>query len=118
LIGIESSSSASNDFTFNLDEFVNVELYEAPAEDVLPNLDINPDAVIVDPPRAGLKKRALEALLVLAPEFLAYISCDPATLARDASLLIKGGYQLIQVTGFDLFPQTFHIESISIFKKG
>jgi 23S rRNA (uracil1939-C5)-methyltransferase len=118
LIGIETASSACEDFTINLDEFGNVELYEAPAEDVLPDLDVDPDIVIVDPPRAGLKKRALEALLVLAPEILAYISCDPSTLARDASRLINGGYQLTQVTGFDLFPQTYHIESISIFKKG
>jgi len=118
LIGIETASSACEDFTINLDEFENVELYEALAEEVLPILDVDPDMVIVDPPRAGLKKRALEALLVLAPEYLAYISCDPSTLARDAGLLIKGGYQLKQVTGFDLFPQTYHIESISIFKKG
>lgn len=118
LIGIETASSACQDFTINLDEFENVELYEALAEEVLPILDVDPDMVIVDPPRAGLKKRALEALLALAPEYLAYISCDPSTLARDAGLLIKGGYQLKQVTAFDLFPQTYHIESISIFKKG
>lgn len=118
LIGIESSSSACEDFTVNLDEFENVELYVAMAEDVLPALDVNPDVAIVDPPRAGLEKRALDALLVLAPTLLAYVSCDPSTLARDASRLIDGGYHLTQVTAFDLFPQTYHIESISIFEKG
>jgi 23S rRNA (uracil1939-C5)-methyltransferase len=118
LIGIESSSSACEDFSVNLDEFENVELYEAMAEDVLPLLDVNPDVVIVDPPRAGLEKGALNALLALAPKLLAYVSCDPSTLARDARRLIDGGYHLTQVTAFDLFPQTYHIESISIFEKG
>jgi 23S rRNA (uracil1939-C5)-methyltransferase len=115
LIGIESSPSACADFEINLDEFNNVELYEAPAGDVLPMLEIKPDVVIVDPPRAGLEKRVLDALLVLAPQRIAYISCDPSTLARDAARLITGGFRLVQVTPFDLFPHTYHIESISIF---
>ena len=118
LIGIELSSSACEDYSINLDEFGNVELYEAPAEQVLPTLDIIPDIVIVDPPRAGLKKRALDAVINLAPSHLAYISCDPSTLGRDAARLVAGGYRLVQVTPFDLFPQTYHIESISIFEKG
>jgi 23S rRNA (uracil1939-C5)-methyltransferase len=118
LIGIESSPSACDDFTVNLDEFDTVELYEAPAENVLPALDLKPDIVIVDPPRLGLDKRALDALLVPGPARIAYVSCDPSTLARDAARLIAGGCRLIQVTPFDLFPHTYHIESISIFEKG
>ena len=117
VIGVEASPSACEDFTINLDDFDNVELYEAAAETVLPGLDVKPGVVIVDPPRAGLEKRALDALLVLAPLRLAYVSCDPSTLARDAARLIAGGYRLVQVTPFDLFPQTYHIESISIFEK-
>jgi 23S rRNA (uracil1939-C5)-methyltransferase len=117
VIGVEASPSACEDFTINLDDFDNVELYEAAAEAVLPGLDVKPGVVIVDPPRAGLEKRALDALLVLSPVRLAYVSCDPSTLARDAARLIAGGYRLVQVTPFDLFPQTYHIESISIFEK-
>jgi 23S rRNA (uracil1939-C5)-methyltransferase len=117
LIGAESSLSACADFAVNLDEFDNVELYEAPAEDVLPALDVKPGVVIVDPPRSGLEKIALEALLALGPAKIAYVSCDPSTLARDAARLIAGGFRLVQVTPFDLFPQTYHIESISIFEK-
>jgi 23S rRNA (uracil1939-C5)-methyltransferase len=117
LIGIESSPSACEDFTLNLDEFDNVELYQAPAEDVLPALDVNPHIVILDPPRSGLEKRLLDALVAKGPASIAYVSCDPTTLARDAARLIAGGYQLLQVTPFDLFPHTYHIESISIFKK-
>jgi 23S rRNA (uracil1939-C5)-methyltransferase len=118
LIGVEASASACADFAANLDEFDNVELYEAPAELVLPALNVSPDVVIVDPPRAGLEKRLLEALLALGPERLAYVSCDPSTLGRDVGRLIAGGYRLIQVTPFDLFPQTYSIESISILEKG
>ncbi|HVM72706.1 MAG TPA: class I SAM-dependent RNA methyltransferase [Anaerolineales bacterium] len=117
LIGIEVSLSACDDFVANLDEFDHVALYQAPAELVLPGLDARPDVVILDPPRAGLDRRALEALLSLSPARLAYVSCDPATLARDAARLIAGGYRLVQVTPFDLFPQTSSIESISIFEK-
>jgi 23S rRNA (uracil1939-C5)-methyltransferase len=117
LIGVESSPPACADFAVNLDEFDNVELYEAPAEDVLPALDVKPDVVIVDPPRSGLDKITLQALLVLGPAKIAYVSCDPSTLARDAARLIAGGFRLVQVTPFDLFPQTYHIESISFFEK-
>ena len=116
LIGVEVSPSACQDFTANLDEFDNVELYEAPAETVLPSLDVSPDIVIVDPPRAGLDKRVLNALLARHPASLAYVSCDPSTLGRDAARLISGGYRLAQVTPFDLFPQTYSIESISFFE--
>ena len=117
VIGIEISPAACEDFAINLDEFDNVELYEALAEDVLPQLNIRPDIVIVDPPRAGLDKKALDAILTLNPKTLAYISCDPSTLARDAARLIAGGYTLLEVTPFDLFPQTYHIECISIFER-
>ncbi len=117
LIGVEASPSACEDFAVNLDEFENVELYEAAAEVVLPSLGVRPDAVLVDPPRAGLEKKALAALLTLAAGRLVYVSCDPATLARDARRLLDGGYRLEQVTPFDLFPQTYHIESISLFTR-
>jgi 23S rRNA (uracil1939-C5)-methyltransferase len=117
LIGIEASPAACEDFTANLDEFDNVELYQAPAEDILPQLDVHPDIVIVDPPRSGLEKKGLEALLALGPERIAYVSCDPSTLARDAARMIAVGYRLLEVTPFDLFPQTYHIESISLFER-
>ena len=120
VIGIESSASACEDFAINLDEFDNVELYEGPAEDVLPSLVgrvSNPPHVVVDPPRAGIERHALDAIVQLKPQAIAYVSCDPSTLARDARRLIEGGYKLKQVTPFDLFPQTYHIESINIFER-
>lgn len=130
LIGIEASLSACEDFGVNLDEFDHVELYEGAAEDVIPALvgrigraaspkGGNPPheqpIVLVDPPRSGVDKRALDGIQQLAPKVIAYVSCDPSTLARDAARLIAGGYRLVDVTPFDLFPQTYHIESIAIF---
>lgn len=123
VIGIEASPSACEDFTINLDEFDNVELYEGNAEEILPALVGHAFSVtdtihiIVDPPRAGIDKYALDAILQINPQVITYVSCDPSTLARDAARLIKGGYTLQHVTPFDLFPQTYHIESISIFTR-
>lgn len=116
VIAIESAPSACEDFAVNLDEFDNVELYEGLAQDILPALKIKADLAIVDPPRAGLDKAVLDAIIRLGPKTLAYVSCDPSTLARDAARLVTGGYHLRQITPFDLFPQTYHIESISIFE--
>jgi len=117
VIGIESSESSCEDFAVNLDEFNNVELYEGDAEDVIPYLEVKPDIVLVDPPRAGLDKVVVDGILKLSPSLIAYVSCDPSTLARDAARLINGGYTLKEATPFDLFPQTYHIESISIFER-
>ena len=117
LIGIESSLSACEDFAVNLDEFDHVELYEGFVEDILPHLNADPELVLLDPPRAGLERRVIDALLTMKPRSLAYVSCDQSTLARDAKRLIEGGYRLVEVTPFDLFPQTYHIESISLFER-
>jgi 23S rRNA (uracil1939-C5)-methyltransferase len=117
VIGLESSASACEDFAFNLDEFDHVELYEGLAEEVLPHLEAKPEVILVDPPRAGLEKRVIDGILKLNPQTIAYVSCDPSTLARDSARLMNGGYRLKDVTPFDLFPQTYHIESISVFEK-
>ena len=94
-----------------------MELYEGLAEDVLPYLEAKPDIVLVDPTRAGLDKTVVDGILELNPYLIAYVSCDPSTLARDAGRLINRGYKLKHVTPFDLFPQTYHIESISLFER-
>jgi 23S rRNA (uracil1939-C5)-methyltransferase len=88
LIGIEAGAPACEDFTANLDEFENVELYEDTAEHVLPALMLDPDFVLIDPPRAGVSHAALDALMKMGPPLVAYVSCDPATLVRDARRLV------------------------------
>ena len=117
LIGVEADQAAGDDFAINLDEFENVALYQAAAEQVLPGLDARPDLALVDPPRAGLDRAVVDALVRLGPERLIYVSCDPSTLARDAARLLAQGYRLEQVTPFDLFPQTYHVESVSFFTR-
>ncbi len=117
VVGVELSEAACDDYIYNLDEFENISLYQGAAEAVLPGLALHPDVAVVDPPRAGLERPALEALLRASPPVLAYVSCDPTTLSRDLRRLMDGGYKLQQITPFDLFPQTFHIESISLLTK-
>ncbi|NIS82328.1 MAG: TRAM domain-containing protein [Anaerolineales bacterium] len=115
VIAVEESPWACGNFEANLDEFEGVELYEAAVEITLPALGQVPDAVLVDPPRAGLSKEALRQLVKLQIPRLAYLSCDPATLARDAKQLVSSGYRLEISTPIDLFPQTYHIESLTVF---
>ncbi len=117
LVGIEISTEACEDFSDNLDKFDNVELYEASAEAVLNSIKFHPDVVIMDPPRAGLGAKTVEGLLAQGAETLAYVSCDPATLARDGKQISAGGYALEKIALIDMFPQTYHIESISFWKK-
>ncbi|MFN2280921.1 MAG: class I SAM-dependent RNA methyltransferase [Anaerolineales bacterium] len=117
VIGIESSPGAAEDFLYNLADFENVELYDISAEEVLPMLAVEPDIILLDPPRAGLSKEVLDQVVAMEPPVIAYISCDPATLARDAQRLQKGGYKLLESTPFDMFPQTYHIESLNIFQR-
>ena len=117
LVGLEVSAEACEDFSTNLDEFENVELYEAPVELVLGNVQFTPDIIIMDPPRAGLGARTVASLLAQGARRLVYVSCDPATLARDSKNLASGGYSLEKLTLVDMFPQTYHIESISIWDR-
>lgn len=112
MIGIESSEDACDDFVVNLDRYDNVELYQGNVEDVLPGLEIKPDLVVVDPPRAGIAPGAIKALVRSRPAQIAYISCEPSTLARDIKILVDAGYQIVEITPFDMFPQTYHIETM------
>jgi 23S rRNA (uracil1939-C5)-methyltransferase len=117
LVGIEISPEACEDFTTNLDEFENVDLYEDSADHVLSQVNFDPDIIIIDPPRAGLGMKMVEGVLRQGASHVAYISCDPATLARDGKQLAAAGYSLASVTLLDMFPQTYHIESLSLWEK-
>jgi 23S rRNA (uracil1939-C5)-methyltransferase len=115
VIGIESFEPAVEDAAINLDEFDNIELYCAPVEAVLPALDVRAEAVLLDPPRAGCSAEVVEALLKMRAPRVVYVSCDPATFARDAKRLLAGGYTLDFVQPLDMFPQTHHIECVARF---
>jgi 23S rRNA (uracil1939-C5)-methyltransferase len=76
-----------------------------------------PDTLIVDPPRTGMSKDAGEAVARIGAPRLVYVSCDPPTLARDARRLLDAGYRLSSLQGFDLFPNTAHVESLAVFDR-
>jgi 23S rRNA (uracil1939-C5)-methyltransferase len=73
---------------------------------------VRPDVVVVDPPRKGLNADTIQALSLMAPKRIVYVSCDPATLARDVALLKQRGYRLLSAQAADLFPRCAHVESI------
>lgn len=90
----------------------NVTWLRATTEQFLRDTKERPDLVFMDPPRVGAKP-ALAMLLRLRPASIVYVSCDPQTLARDLRQLVDGGYELEQVEGYDMFPQTFHVEAVA-----
>jgi len=116
VVGVESAPPAVADLLENTAGMDNVEVIEGPVEAVLPDLDIPLDCAVVDPPRAGVDRFALDALVAHRPARLVYVSCDPATLARDAKRLARAGYRLVEVQPVDVFPQTYHVESVACFE--
>jgi 23S rRNA (uracil1939-C5)-methyltransferase len=88
---------------------------EAPVERALAGTKLpeHADLALLDPPRTGLPPDAVDLLAGRAPRRIAFLSCDPATLARDLSRLCAGGYRLEAIRGFDLFPQTPHVEAFA-----
>ena len=106
---VESGSSAVSDLKVNAPS---VRAVRASADEYLTGLTDAPDFVLADPPREGLGKLAARELVRLRPRQLHIVACDPATLARDMRPLLDAGYEVERMTMADLFPQTFHIETI------
>ncbi|MBQ9790731.1 MAG: 23S rRNA (uracil(1939)-C(5))-methyltransferase RlmD [Clostridia bacterium] len=73
--------------------------------------------IVLDPPRKGCDKKVLDAVVASAPQRVLYISCNPATLARDAKVLLDGGFEINEVSGFNMFPKTSHVETVAIFER-
>ncbi|MBI3670929.1 MAG: 23S rRNA (uracil(1939)-C(5))-methyltransferase RlmD [Acidobacteria bacterium] len=126
VVGVESDLAAARDLQANIEESKgNAQQVNAAVESLLTEWQERPDYVVLDPPRAGVSDGALRQLLRLGPPRLAYLSCDPATLARDLRVLTggldpaagPGAYQIAEVHLFDLFPQTYHIESLVRLKR-
>jgi 23S rRNA (uracil1939-C5)-methyltransferase len=109
---VETGSSAAHDLEFNASRAeLAVKVEQARVEDYLEHLQVTPEFVLADPPRAGLGKDVVGHLQRLAPPRLTIVSCDPATLARDLAGL--SSYQIESLTMVDLFPQTYHLETIA-----
>ena len=117
IVGVEADPSALADFRYNAQGLENVAVIEGKAQKALASLEGPVDLMVLDPPRSGAGKRTVGEVVRLQPQRVVYVSCDPATLARDARQLVDSGYQLRVVQPLDLFPQTFHIESVSLFVK-
>ena len=122
-IAVEESASAVADGKANAAGADNVDFVQLKTEEALADLvEIcglrdTPDAVILDPPRVGCHPKALESLLKLGPDRVAYVSCDPPSLARDLDILSRGGYFVCDVQPVDMFPQTFHVESVTTLRR-
>ena len=120
--GIEIVPQAIEDAKINaqVNQIDNVQFINADAlkgAQMLLRSKIKPDVVIVDPPRKGCSTDTLAAIVKMAPEKLVYVSCDPATLARDVRILSNEGYRLEKVQPVDLFPQTVHVETVVLMSK-
>lgn len=107
---VEVVRSAAADLAINAP---GARIAQQTTEDFLASSPKPADFVLADPPRAGLGKRGTAGLLALRPARLSIVSCDPATLARDLAVFIAGGYSIQSMTLIDLFPQTFHIETVT-----
>ena len=111
---IESGGGAVRDLQFNAERagLTNIDAQQRTAEESLSALAAPPDFVLLDPPRSGLGKAVVERLLALRAPRVTIVACDPATLARDLSALVGGGYRIDRMALVDLFPQTFHMETV------
>ena len=90
----------------------NVKVEQKDVSKVIDNYE-NIELVVVDPPRSGLSKKALNNILEINPNRIVYVSCDPATLSRDINLL-KEDYEVKEITPVDMFPNTYHVETVSV----
>lgn len=111
VIAVESARSSYEDLLSNATP--NVEAVQLPTDQFLRKRHITaPDLVVVDPPRSGLGAKVTAGLVQMSPKKIVYVSCDPATLARDLRVLKDAGYSINEVHLVDLFPQTYHLESV------
>ncbi|MFL6447049.1 MAG: class I SAM-dependent RNA methyltransferase [Bryobacteraceae bacterium] len=114
---VERGGSAFRDLQFNVRENgIDIQAHKSSAEEFLRQLHTAPDLLIADPPRAGLGKEATAEIVRIRPSTMVIVSCDPTTLARDLRALLPH-YELAELTIVDLFPQTYHIETVAKLQK-
>ena len=112
VIAVESSQTSQSDLAYNCP--ANVRTARATVEQYLKSAPakLSPDLIVLDPPRSGLGESVVRGLAALRAPRITYVSCDPATLARDLGGLLKAGYRVEQAHMLDLFPQTYHLETV------
>ena len=114
VIGLEIAPSAVADAENNCRQNTveNCRFVPGDIRETLPLISSRPDVLIIDPPRAGMHKDVAKQVLALLPERIVYVSCNPATLARDL-VLLKDAFEVQEVQPVDLFPHTYHVESVA-----
>ncbi len=119
VIAIEESASAIKDAQWNLRNVSNIDILKGKTEDLLPGLAAQLDGLVLDPPRAGCQQVVLDSLVQHPIKRIVYVSCDPATLARDLHVLCHRHptYRLCSVQPLDMFPQTVHIECMAVLER-
>ena len=119
IVAVEGDHAGAADLRLNAEPYTGrLEPVEMAVERYLELHPASPDStVVVDPPRTGMSKEAMKAIASQAARRLVYVSCDVATLARDTRKLLDAGYQLERLEGFDLFPNTAHVEGLAVFTK-
>ena len=114
---IESSHRATQDALKIFEKQKNVLIHSGRVEQKLPLIN-RVDVILLDPPRTGAVEMVVKQMLAKKPRTIVYISCDPASLARDARAIEDGGYHIDYLVGFDLFPMTHHVECVARFTLG
>ena len=118
VVGLDSTPSAVDYARHNLTEAgVDHKLITGSFTRDIEQLDEYWDVAVVDPPRKGLGEKGVAAVTAAMPRRIAYVACDPASLARDTRTLAEFGYEFIEATPVDMFPQTFHIEIVARFDR-
>ncbi len=119
VIGVESSriSVKAAKANANINDRRNTTFVESDVLDFLKSYDKRSDIVVLDPPRSGAGKEVMREILRISPKKIAYVSCEPSTLVRDVKILVDGGYSVESVQPFDMFPQTFHVETLTLLKR-
>ena len=101
-----------------LNQMDNVTFFVGKAEEIVPaeyrRTGVRPDVIVVDPPRKGCDETLLHTMTVMAPERIVYVSCDPATLARDCRILCEEGYEITRVAVVDQFGHSCHVETVAL----
>lgn len=116
VVAIEQNPDAVADTAVNLDAN-NISLYEGAVEDVLPQLDIKPDVLVLNPPKEGLSREAARLVEGLRPSRLIYVSSDIATFARDGRAFNANGYKLLEIQPIDRRPQTFWVDVVGVWER-
>ena len=118
LLGVEVNKYAIKDANKNmkLNNITNAKFICGKSEEIINKIKLSPNVIIVDPPRGGMDKKAIRYILNSNASKIIYVSCDPMTLVRDLKML-SDNYKIIEITPFDMFPNTYHVENVCLMEK-